>query len=112
MTITWCWRRPRAAASSTSTTRRSTSAAGAVFGEGLAFPYDFGFFPSTVGEDGDPLYVLLFLDAAVPPGWVATARVIGVLEVEQMEGRGSWRRNDRFFAVATHAHSHERLKHD
>jgi inorganic pyrophosphatase len=26
----------------------------ATLGEGLAFPYDFGFFPSTMGEDGDP----------------------------------------------------------
>src|SRR6476646_1898876 len=57
----------------------------ATLGEGLAFPYHFGFFPSTVGEDGDPLDVLLFLDTAVPPGCVATARLIGVLEVEQKE---------------------------
>jgi inorganic pyrophosphatase len=84
---------------------------GAVLGEGLAFPYDFGFFPSTLGEDGDPLDVLLFLDAAVPPGCVATARLIGVLEVEQKEKRKPWKRNDRFFGVATHAHSHQRLKH-
>jgi inorganic pyrophosphatase len=83
----------------------------ASLGEGLAFPYDFGFFPSTLGEDGDPLDVLLFLDDAVPPGSVATARMIGVLEVEQREHRRSWRRNDRFFAVATHAHTHQKLKH-
>jgi inorganic pyrophosphatase len=85
---------------------------GAVLGEGLAFPYDFGFLPSTLGEDGDPLDVLLFLDAAVPPGCVATARLIGVLEVEQKEKRRkAWKRNDRFVAVAAHAHSHQRLKH-
>jgi inorganic pyrophosphatase len=82
----------------------------ATLGEGLAFPYDFGFFPSTLGDDGDPLDVLLFLDEAVPPGSVATARLIGVLEVEQ-KGKGKpWRRNDRFFAVATHAHTHQSLK--
>ena len=79
---------------------------GATLGEGLAFPFDFGFFPSTRGEDGDPLDVLLFLDEGVPPGCVATARLIGVLEVEQKEKRKPWKRNDRFFAVATHAHSH------
>jgi len=45
---------------------------GAVLGEGLAFPYDFGFMPSTLGDDGDPLDVLLFLDHGVPPGCVAT----------------------------------------
>ena len=84
---------------------------GATLGEGLAFPYDFGFFPSTLGEDGDPLDVLLFLDTAVPPGCVATARLIGVLEVEQKDQRKPWKRNDRFFAVVTHAHTHQRLKH-
>jgi inorganic pyrophosphatase len=83
----------------------------ATLGEGLAFPYDFGFFPSTLGEDGDPLDVLLFLDSAVPPGSLATARLIGVLEVEQKERRAPWKRNDRYFAVATHAHTHQPLKH-
>jgi len=82
----------------------------AVLGEGLSFPYDFGFVPSTLGEDGDPLDVLLFLDHAVPPGCVATARVIGVLEVRQRSGKERWKRNDRFFAVATHAHTHQALK--
>jgi inorganic pyrophosphatase len=83
----------------------------AVLGEGLSFPYDFGFFPSTVGEDGDPLDVLLFLDHGVPPITVVTARLIGVLEVRQRaEGEKGWKRNDRFFAVATHAHAHQHLK--
>jgi inorganic pyrophosphatase len=78
----------------------------AVLGEGLAFPYDFGFVPSTLGEDGDPLDVLLFLDHAVPPGCVATARMIGVIELRQRIKKGPWQRNDRFLAVATHAHAH------
>jgi inorganic pyrophosphatase len=82
----------------------------AVLGEGLSFPYDFGFVPSTLGEDGDPLDVLLFLDHAVPPGCVATARMIGVLEVRQRTKKEPWERNDRFFAVATHAHAHQSLK--
>ena len=83
---------------------------GATAGEGLAFPYDFGFFPSTLGQDGDPLDVLLFLDSSVPSGCVATARLIGVLEVEQKEKRKPWKRNDRYFAVATQGHTYQRLK--
>ena len=43
--------------------------------------------------------VLLFLDDAVPLGSVATARLIGVLEVEQKDQGEPWERNDRFFAV-------------
>jgi inorganic pyrophosphatase len=84
---------------------------GAVLGEGLAFPYDFGFVPSTLGDDGDPLDVLLFLDHGVPPGTVATARLIGVLEVRQRpQDEKKWKRNDRFFAVATHAHAHHHIR--
>jgi inorganic pyrophosphatase len=83
----------------------------AVLGEGLSFPYDFGFFPSTQGEDGDPLDVLLFLDHGVPPCTVVTARLLGVLEIRQRsEKEKLWTRNDRFFAVATHAHDHGHLQ--
>ena len=32
---------------------------------GLAFPYDFGFIPSTRAEDGDPLDVLLLGEEAL-----------------------------------------------
>jgi len=84
---------------------------GATLAEGLTFPYDFGFFPSTLGDDGDPLDVLLLMDNAVPPGCVATARTIGVLEVEQRQDGTPWQRNDRFLAVATHAHTHEKVQH-
>jgi inorganic pyrophosphatase len=91
-------------------TQRGAMRLGATLGEGLAFPLDFGFFPSTRGEDGDPLDVLLFLDEGVPSGCVATARLIGVMEVEQKEKRKPWKRNDRFFAVATHAHRHRAVR--
>ena len=37
-----------------------------VLPRGLLFPYDFGFIPSTVGQDGDPLDVLLLLDDPAP----------------------------------------------
>jgi inorganic pyrophosphatase len=83
---------------------------GARLAEGLAFPFDFGFFPSTVGDDGDPLDVLLFLDDPLPPGCIATARLIGALEVEQKQNGQPWKRNDRLFAVATHAHLHGTVK--
>jgi inorganic pyrophosphatase len=83
---------------------------GASLAEGLSFPYDFGFFPSTVGEDGDPLDVLLLLDEPLPPGCVATARLIGALEIEQKDKGGPWERNDRLLAVATHAHLHETVR--
>jgi inorganic pyrophosphatase len=69
-----------------------------VLPQGLAFPYDFGFLPSTRGEDGDPLDVLLLADEPAFPGCVVPARLIGVLEAEQTEG-GKTVRNDRLVAV-------------
>jgi inorganic pyrophosphatase len=69
-----------------------------VLPQGLSFPYDFGFLPSTRGEDGDPLDILLLMDEAAFPGCVVPARLIGVLEAEQTED-GKTVRNDRFVAV-------------
>src|SRR3954464_12395938 len=40
----------------------------AVLPEGLVFPHAFGFIPSTLAEDGDPLDVLILMDEAVYPG--------------------------------------------
>ena len=69
-----------------------------VLPQGLSFPYDFGFVPSTEGEDGDPVDVLLLMDEPTFPGCVVPARLIGVLEAEQTEG-GETVRNDRLIAV-------------
>jgi inorganic pyrophosphatase len=69
-----------------------------VLPQGLSFPYDFGFLPSTRGEDGDPLDVLLLMDEPAFPGCVVPARLIGVLEAEQTED-GKTVRNDRLVAV-------------
>jgi inorganic pyrophosphatase len=77
---------------------------------GSVFPYDFGFFPSTIGEDGDPLDVLVLMDEPVPVGCVLTGRLIGVIEAKQREKNGDWQKNDRFLAVATHAHIHAHVK--
>ncbi len=66
--------------------------------QGMYFPFDFGFIPSTRGEDGDPVDVLILmeeLDLSRPGG---SPRLIGVLEAEQTED-GKTIRNDRLIAV-------------
>jgi inorganic pyrophosphatase len=77
-----------------------------VLPRGMAFPFDFGFIPSTVGQDGDPLDVLVLMDEPVPAGCRISARLIGVIEAEQTEGDKS-ERNDRLIAVAEHCHDHQ-----
>jgi inorganic pyrophosphatase len=78
-----------------------------VLPEGLVFPYDFGFIPSTLGDDGDPLDVLILMDEPVIPGCIVRARLIGAITAEQKEKNGGWTRNDRLIAVATHAQTHD-----
>lgn len=71
-----------------------------VMPEGMHFPYDFGFVPSTKAEDGDPLDVLVLSDEPLYVGCVVECRLIGVIEAEQ-EQDGQKNRNDRLIAVAT-----------
>jgi inorganic pyrophosphatase len=74
---------------------------------GLAFPYDFGFLPSTLGDDGDPLDVLVLADESLPPGSVVPCRIVGVIEAEQHdEDEPDAKRNDRLVAVAVKSHRH------
>ena len=71
---------------------------------GLTYPYDWGFIPSTKGEDGDPIDVLVLHDAATAPGLVLKCKIIGVLEVLQSERGKQGIRNDRLIAVPRHSH--------
>jgi inorganic pyrophosphatase len=76
-----------------------------VLPEGMVFPYDFGFVPQTKAEDGDPLDVLLLMDAPAFTGCIVEARIVGVIEAEQT-GDGKKTRNDRVLAVAISSHNH------
>jgi inorganic pyrophosphatase len=67
---------------------------------GMAFPFDFGFFPRTEAADGDPLDVLVLMDAPAFPGVVVRVRLLGVLEAEQSDDGGKPYRNDRIIALA------------
>ena len=78
---------------------------------GMVFPFDFGFIPRTLGEDGDPLDAIVLLDSPVHPGCIVLARLIGVLEAEQQDGGvGRWKRNDRVIAVAGGPKGHASLR--
>ena len=65
---------------------------------GIAFPYDFGFIPSTRAEDGDPLDVLVLGEEALFPGCLVTVRLVGVIQAEQTE-HGKTFRNDRLMGA-------------
>jgi inorganic pyrophosphatase len=69
-----------------------------VLPEGMVFPHDFGFIPSTEGDDGDPIDVLVLMDQPVFTGCLVKARLVGVIEGKQTE-EGKSERNDRLLAV-------------
>ena len=79
-----------------------------VLPEGMAFPHDFGFIPSTEAEDGDPVDVLVLMDQPVFTGCLVKARLIGVIEGKQTE-KGKSERNDRLLAVAESSHTHSNI---
>jgi inorganic pyrophosphatase len=70
---------------------------------GMAFPYDFGFVPSTRGGDGDPLDVLVLMDEPAFAGCVLSCRLIGVIRGRQKSDKGR-EENDRLMAVERHHH--------
>src|ERR1700692_3514246 len=77
---------------------------------GMAFPYDFGFVPSTKAEDGDPTDVLVLMDEPAFPGCLLECRIVGIIEGEQ--GKKKEReRNDRIVAVEKENHSYAHIKH-
>ncbi|HJQ33385.1 MAG TPA: inorganic diphosphatase [Pyrinomonadaceae bacterium] len=73
---------------------------GGVLPSGASFPFDFGFVPSTLGGDGDPLDVLVLMDEPAFTGCLVRTRLVGVVEAEQTERDGETTRNDRLVGVA------------
>jgi inorganic pyrophosphatase len=76
---------------------------------GMAFPYDFGFVPSTKAGDGDPVDVLVLMDEPAFPGCLLECRPIGVIQGEQGD-RKKRVRNDRIVAVEKDAHRWTEIK--
>ncbi|MBV8362069.1 MAG: inorganic diphosphatase [Deltaproteobacteria bacterium] len=76
---------------------------------GSMFPRDFGFIPSTLGRDGDPVDILVFLDAPTFTGCIIPTRIIGAIEAEQTQD-GDTFRNDRLIGIAAAAHEYARIE--
>ena len=61
------------------------------------YPGDYGFIPRTLSDDGDPLDVLVLVDAPSFTGCVMTVRPIGFLEMVD-QGKG----DEKVLAVGVH----------
>lgn len=63
----------------------------------LFYPTDYGFVPQTQADDGDNLDILVLVSQPTFPGCVIQARPIGVMDMEDEEGK-DW----KIIAVAQH----------
>ncbi len=52
----------------------------------MAYPYNYGFVPGTLGEDGDPIDVMVISGSAFAPGTYVAAKPIAVLLMKDEEG--------------------------
>ena len=77
-----------------------------VLPSGAVFPFDFGFIPSTLGSDGDPVDIMVLMDEPAFPGCLIHCRLIGVIEANQTE-KGNTLRNDRIIGVSVKSRIHE-----
>jgi inorganic pyrophosphatase len=79
--------------------------------EGMSFPLDFGFVPSTLCDDGDPIDVMVLCDEPSFVGALFRVRLIGVLEAEEREaGAEKLERNDRLIAIPTVSHLYAHIR--
>jgi inorganic pyrophosphatase len=81
---------------------------GGLLPEGMMFPFDFGFIPSTLGDDGDPLDIMVLMDAPAHVGCLIEVRIIGIINAQQTEGNKT-ETNDRLLGVAVHSYAHQDL---
>lgn len=77
---------------------------------GMEFPYDFGFVPSTIAGDGDPLDALVLMDEPAFPGCRLSCRPVGIIEGEQGDKKNR-ERNDRLVCVEHGTHSFSHVRH-
>lgn len=56
---------------------------------GMRYPCNYGFVPSTLAKDGDPLDVLIVTPAPVQSGTLVRVRAIGIMKTEDEAGEDS-----------------------
>lgn len=81
---------------------------GGLLPEGMMFPFDFGFIPSTLADDGDPIDIMVLMDAPAHVACLIDVRIIGIIDAEQTED-GKKESNSRLLGVAVHSYQHEDL---
>jgi inorganic pyrophosphatase len=85
---------------------------GGMLPAGASFPFDFGFVPGTLGEDGDPLDVVVLTDegSTAFPGCLVAVRLLGAIEAEQGKKGEKPERNDRLIGAAATSRGYREVR--
>lgn len=71
----------------------------------MFYPTAYGFLPSTLAEDGDPLDVLVLISEPLDVGVMLEAAPIGMLKMRDEKGA-----DDKVLAVATHDRTYREVR--
>jgi inorganic pyrophosphatase len=52
----------------------------------MKYPFNYGFIPDTLSEDGDPLDVVVLMDDKLVPGCMIRCKILGYLDTRDDEG--------------------------
>lgn len=52
----------------------------------MSYPFNYGFAPETLADDGDPIDIMVLTDKTLVPGVMIPAKIIGMLEMEDEAG--------------------------
>jgi inorganic pyrophosphatase len=52
----------------------------------MKYPFNYGFIPNTLSEDGDPLDVVVLMDDELVPGCIIRCKILGYLDTKDDEG--------------------------
>jgi inorganic pyrophosphatase len=52
----------------------------------MKYPFNYGFVPQTLSDDGDPLDVVVLMDDSLIPGCLIRCRIVGYLETQDDKG--------------------------
>ena len=52
----------------------------------MKYPFNYGFIPNTLSEDGDPLDVVILMDDELVPGCIIKCKILGYLDTKDDTG--------------------------
>jgi len=63
------------------------------------FPYNYGYIPGTLSDDGDPLDIIILCDYPIQPGAMVSCKILGGIMTRDESGG-----DHKMLMILTHIH--------